>query len=98
MSADTGRSTAAAIRPTVAIISATGIFSPSGYPADAAMEWLAVARARVPGVPATTVAVMTSQTFTTTSSSGASWSRCSSEARSAVRAREGPGVSVIPRR
>src|SRR5688572_23444321 len=37
------------------------------------MPWLAVASAFVPGVPATTRALITSQTFTTVSSSGSRW-------------------------
>src|SRR4051794_26533858 len=72
-SAVTGWSTAAAIRPTAAIISSRGISSPSRWPSAAAMDQLAVAIARQPGVPATTRALATSHTLTTTSSSAASW-------------------------
>src|SRR4051812_16245572 len=48
------------------------------------MLWLAVASAFVPGVSATTFAVIASHTLTTSSSSGSACSRCSSAAFSAV--------------
>ena len=48
------------------------------------MEWLAVASAVVPGMSATTLAVMTSQTLTTVSSSSARWRSRSAVARDAV--------------
>ena len=44
------------------------------------MEWLAVARAAVPGVSATTFALITSHTFTTVSRVGSRCSRSSSAA------------------
>src|SRR5687768_12439881 len=48
------------------------------------MEWLAVAMALVPGVLATTLALMASQTLTTVNSSGARCRARRAEARSAV--------------
>ena len=47
------------------------MFSPSSKPKVAAIEWLAVARARTPSVPATTWAEATSQTLASTRISGA---------------------------
>src|SRR5680860_148787 len=77
-SALTGRSVEATIRSIIARCMSSGMFSPSAYPWEAAMEWLAVARARVASRPATTAALATSQTLTTTSSSGESCRRRSS--------------------
>ena len=54
------------------------------------MPWLAVARAFVPGVSATTFAVIASQTLTTSSSSDAACSSCSFVAFSAVEVMRSP--------
>ena len=56
------------------------MFSPSAYPQEAAIEWLAVARAVVPGVSATTLALIESHTLTTVSRVGSRCRRSSSAA------------------
>src|SRR5262245_60641275 len=61
-------------------MSSRGSSSPSRWPSAAAIDQLAVAIARQPGVPATTRALATSHTLTSTSSSDAACRRRSSSA------------------
>ena len=76
----TGSSTARATTATDSSIASRDTASPSGNPRAAAIDQLAVARARQPGAAATTRALAPSQTFTRTNGSGAACNRRSSSA------------------